>query len=191
MRSTSPRAARSSNPLVLEITMRAFNALLVVLALALTGCAGDAPTALVASPGATLSTGNAAGAVVQRPWEGRCDVEAQITGPTTVVVTGTCEIAHLGRTTVVTQELVDWQALTFTNASTYTAANGDRLYVTGSGGSTFGPDGTGTASGTWTAVGGTGRFAGANGTAAYAESIQITGPSTAVGTYTLDGQLVY
>jgi hypothetical protein len=118
-------------------------------------------------------------------------IERRITGPTTFLITGSCELAHLGRATVVTQETMNWATGAFTNTSTYTAANGDRLYTSGSGAATFGSDGTGTATGSWTATGGTGRFAGASGTAAYAESLQVTGPTTAVGTYTLDGQLDY
>jgi hypothetical protein len=165
-----------------------------LLVLAFAGCAGDASTAPVAPRDARLlaaHAGAAEGATVVRPWKGRCDVEADITGPTTIVINGTCELAHLGRATVVTEETMDWALGTFTNTSTYTAANGDRLYTSGSGAATFGSNGTGTLVGTWTAVGGTGRFAGASGSAAYAESARITGPTTAEGTYTLDGQLDY
>lgn len=170
------------------ITMRAFPSFTVLLTFAITGCAGDASTSSLAPSNATLQ---AAGAAVQRPWEGRCAVDATITGPTTFVITGTCQLAHLGRTTVVTEETMDWALGTFANTSTYTAANGDRLYTTGSGVATFGANGAGTLTGTWTAVGGTGRLAGASGTADYAESVQVTGPATAVGAYTLAGALVY
>lgn len=86
---------------------------------------------------------------------------------------------------------MDWALGTFTNTSTYTAANGDRLYTTGGGKATFGPDGSGRLTGIWTAVGGTGRLTGASGSAAYAESVQVTGPTTAVGAYTLEGELAY
>lgn len=167
--------------------MRAFTSLTVLVTIAITGC-GDAATSPVAPPSAALQ---AAGAAVQRSWEGRCDVDATITGPTTFLITGTCQLAHLGRTTVVTQETMDWALGTFTNTSTYTAANGDRLYTTGSGVAAFGQDGAGALTGTWTVVGGTGRLAGASGTAAYVESAQVTGPATAVGTYMLTGELVY
>jgi len=174
--------------------MRASTSLTLLLTIVLAACAGDAPTGIVSPQDAarlTASAGSAAAATAERPWVGQCDVEASITGPTTILITGTCQLAHLGRATVVTQETVDWAQGTFTNTSTYTAANGDLLYTTGSGVLVFGAAGTGTATGTWTAVGGTGRFAGASGAAAYAESVQITGPSTAVGTYTLEGRLVY
>jgi len=55
----------------------------------------------------------------------------------------------------------------------------------------IGADGTGTVTGTFTAIGGTGRLANASGTAAYAESARLTSASTAAGTYTLDGRLAY
>lgn len=171
-----------------EITMRASMSLAALLTLAIAGCAGDAPTVPGAPPSAAL---RALSATVQRPWEGRCDVDASITGPTTFLITGSCQLAQLGRTTVVTQETMDWAAGTFTNTSTYTAANGDQLNTTGSGVATFGPNGTGTLTGAWTAVGGSGRFAGASGAAVYAETVQVTGPTTAVGVYTLHGALAY
>jgi hypothetical protein len=166
--------------------MRPSTILSIALTIALAGCAGDMPTASVAPSHADrLIAGTA------RPWTGGCDVNAQITGPTTFLIAGTCEVAHLGRTSVVTQETIDWATGAFTNTSTYTAANGDRLYTTGSGVALFGADGTGAATGTWTAVGGTGRFADASGSAAYAESLRITGPASAAGSYTLDGLLSY
>jgi len=174
--------------------MRASTSLTVLLIALLPGCAADAPSAVVAPTGAarlSAPAGEAAAATAERPWTGQCDVEATITGPTTILITGSCQLAHLGRTSVVTQETVDWAQGTFTNTSTYTAANGDLLYTVGSGVLTIGAAGTGTAAGPWTAVGGTGRFAGATGAAAYAESVQITGPTTAAGTYTLEGRLSY
>jgi hypothetical protein len=169
--------------------MRSFTSLTVLLTLVLAGCAGDTSTAPVAPPDAAVLS--AAGAAVERPWEGGCDIGASITGPTTFAITGTCQLAHLGRTTVVTEESMNWATGAFTSTSTYTAANGDLLYATGSGVAVFGADGKGTLTGTWTATGGTGRFAGASGTAAYAEQAQVTGPASAVGTYTLQGRLAY
>jgi len=181
-------AFRVHIPHVPENTMRAPTILTVVLAFSLAGCSGDMPTTSVAPSRADRLI---AGTAVQRPWTGRCDVDAQITGPTSFLIAGTCELAHLGHTSVVTQETIDWATGAITNTSTYTAANGDRLYTNGSGLVVFAPDGTGTATGTWTAVGGTGRFTDASGSAAYAESLRVTGPATASGAYTLDGQLDY
>ena len=174
--------------------MRSSMSLTVLLIIVLAACAGDATSAVVAPPDAArlaAPAGDGGSATAERPWKGQCDVEATITGPTTIVITGICQLAHFGRTTVVTQEAVDWAQGTFTNTSTYTAANGDQLYTAGSGVLTIGAAGTVTATGPWTATGGTGRFAGATGAAAYAESVQVTCPTSAVGTYTLEGQLSY
>jgi hypothetical protein len=91
---------------------------------------------------------------------------------------------------VVTEETFT-SATTGVNTSTYTAANGDQLYATGSVVATFLPDGGVALAGTWTAVGGTGRFAGARGTAAYAGAAQFTGPASAAGAYTPEGRLAY
>ena len=165
----------------------------------LAGCA-DAPTGpTAASRLAELRASRAAGAAVERPWKGRCDVETVITefgstGPTRFHQTGTCQLAHLGRTTVVTDETVVPGMIPRTLAvtSTFTAANGDRLYTTGFvRGSAIGPDGSLTVAGTYTAAGGTGRFAGASGTAVFAETARINPPAPSVGTYTLDGRLAY
>jgi hypothetical protein len=127
---------------------------------------------------------------MDRPWKGRCDVESVFTSASTQRITGTCQFAHLGRVTVETEEAFT-SATTGVNTSTYTAANGDQLYTTGSVVATFGPDGGVTLAGTWTAAGGTGRFAGARGTAAYTGAAQFTGLASAAGAYTLEGRLAY
>ena len=167
---------------------------LLPFAFVLAGCA-DAPTATFRP--AEFQAARAAGAVIERPWKGRCEVEHAITGfdvvtgqPTTFLVTGTCQLAHLGRTTVVTEEAGSVGG-SFTGTSTYTAANGDRLYATVIGVSAGRPDGSLTNTGTVTVVGGTGRFAGASGTAAYFDVVHVTGPTTAAGVYTLAGGLAY
>ena len=159
----------------------------------LAGCA-DAPTAAFRS--VEFQTARAAAALVERPWTGRCDVETVVTefgstGPTKFHQTGTCQLAHLGRTTVVTDETVV-PGVGIVATSTFTAANGDRLYTTGiTRGSAVAPDGSLTITGTYTAVGGTGRFAGASGSAVFAETARINPPAPTVGTYTLDGWLAY
>jgi hypothetical protein len=168
---------------------------LAVAALApLAGCA-DSPTAV--SRPAALRAERGADAAVERPWKGQCDVETVITewgstGPLKAHQTGVCQLAHLGRTTVVTEE-TRVPGIGTVTTSTFTAANGDRLYTTGiiDRRSAIAPDGSVTLAGTSTAVGGTGRFAGATGTAVFAETARINPPAPTVGTYTLDGWLVY
>jgi hypothetical protein len=161
----------------------------------LAGCA-DAPTA-AASAAELRASSDAVRAGIERPWTGRCEVTHSITGfdvitgqPNTFLVTGTCQLAHLGRTTVVTEERGSAGG-GFTGTSTYIAANGDRLYATVSGVSAGRPDGSLTNTGTVTVGGGTGRFAGASGKAAYFDVVHITSPTTAAGVYTLDGRLTY
>jgi hypothetical protein len=155
---------------------------------AVAGCA-DAPTATSRAP--ELLASRAAATAVQRPFQGRCDVEATFTGPTTVVWRGTCQLAHLGRTTVVSHETISFETFSTATTSTYTAANGDLLYTTGTAAVTPGPEGSFAAAGPTIVVGGTGRFAHASGEAAFADAGHPTGPTTAVASYTLDGWLAY
>ena len=133
-----------------------------------------------------------ASASVERPWSGVCDVAAAFTGPTTLHITGTCQLAHLGRVTVVEEQIIDPgpSGISYTNVATYTAANGDELRTTNVGIATPTADGL-SLSGTETAVGGTGRFQNATGTAALNGSVQFTGPTTTIGGYSLNGRLSF
>jgi hypothetical protein len=133
-----------------------------------------------------------ASASVERPWSGECNVAAAFTGPTTLHITGTCQLAHLGRVSVVAEQTIDPgpSGIGYTNVATYTAANGDELHTTNVGVATPTADGL-SLSGTETAVGGTGRFQNAAGTAALNGSVRFTGPSTTIGGYTLSGRLSY
>lgn len=156
----------------------------------LAACA-DAPTGPLA-PGVAHTA--RASASVERPWRGRCDVTSEFTGAATLRTTGTCQLAHLGRTTVVSEETFTPTGpltSTLTSTTTYTAANGDRLETTLSASSVIDLDGTATITGTSTVVGGTGRFVGASGTAGYAGTARYTGAPTAQGSFTLDGHLAY
>jgi hypothetical protein len=168
---------------------------LTLLTLVLIGCASNEPT----SPSglAELRAARAAGAAIERPWKGRCEVETSITefgstGPTKFHQVGICQLAHLGRATVVTDEAFLPETGNYGVTSTFTAANGDELYTTGIvSTSPIAPDGTLTVTGTYTATGGTGRFAGASGTAVFDETAYLTDRGTAAGSYTLEGRLAY
>ena len=173
--------------------MHALRASALLLALGLAGCAEHAPTP--PATGATrLARAPAAGRATEtRPLGGRCTTTfAPIPRPIPTVyrqvATGTCQLAHLGRTTLVLVQDINFAAGTQTSvAVTYTAANGDILRAVNVGTSVR--SGTGvTFSATVTFIGGTGRFASA------------TGEARAVGTadfvantseYTLDGWLAY
>ena len=80
-----------------------------------------------------------------------------------VTATGTGTSTHLGRFTRNEQLVLNPVAGTFTGSIVFTAANGDELWCGVSGGFT----GPGIAEGTYSITGGTGRFAGASGTAAF------------------------
>jgi hypothetical protein len=173
--------------------MQARSASAVLLALGLAGCAEPAPTAPVQGA-ARLARATAASRTTKtRPLSGRCVTTfAPIPRPLPAVyrqvATGTCHLAHLGRTTLLLVQDINFAAGTQTSVTvTYTAANGDILRAVNTGTSTR--IGTGVAfSATVTFVGGTGRFA------------HATGEARAVGTadfvantsdYTLDGWLAY
>ena len=157
----------------------------------LAGCGTiDAPVAPQNQPLAFMSTTNAG--LVTRPWKGRCDGVATFTGPTTLHIVGTCNLAHLGKTTFETTETVvprpdGLSDLNSVNA--YTSANGDVLNTVGNGIATLKPDFSGvTFAGTETAIGGTGRFSNASGVATRIGSTRF---SDSIGSYDHAGTLTF
>lgn len=170
-------------------TTRILAAPATIVALTLAACSGDRITGSANPSLQSLSLSKSA--TVERPWKGTCDVDAQFIDATTLLITGTCRLAHLGRTSVsAIQEIVLGPTIGYTNSATYTAANGDQLLTTNVGTAT--PTATGLIlSGTETAVGGTGRFANASGTAALNGFVAFTGLTTTSGSYSLSGRLSY
>ena len=128
-----------------------------------------------------------------KPWKGRCNGDFVFTSQTTLLITGVCQMAHMGRTTfVIHQTLVFGPVTSFTGASTYTAANGDQLRTTHSGTATPTSDGTAVIlAGTETAIGGTGRFASATGSATLTGMSFLAGPRHNTGFYQLRGTLSF
>lgn len=160
------------------------------LALILAGCSGDT---IAASADQALKPGGLAlSSVVMRPWKGECDVDAVFTSETTLLITGTCNIAHLGRTTVIAEQTIQpgESGIAYSNTATYRAPNGDELRTTDVGIATPTADGL-SLSGVETAVGGTGRFVNASGTATLEGAVRFTGPSSTTGSYELNGHLEY
>ena len=157
----------------------------------MSGCSGDRITGTPdnqVKPFSLLTSKN-----VDRPWKGTCDVDATFTSATTLLITGTCHLAHLGRTSVSaiqTIEVLPSGLIGYTNTATYVAANGDELHTTNLGVATPSASGL-TLAGTETAVGGTGRFANASGTASLAGAVAFTSATTTTGSYSLDGTLTY
>lgn len=161
-----------------------------IVALTLAGCSGEGITGTRDTAVGTLRV--LASKNVARPWKGKCKVDASFTSPTTLSITGTCQLAHLGRTTVSAIQTIEPgpTGIAYTNTATYTAANGDQLNTTNVGFAT--PTASGLSLlGTETAVGGTGRFENASGTAALTGAVAFTSATTTTGSYSLDGTLNY
>jgi hypothetical protein len=129
---------------------------------------------------------------VERPWRGECDVDAQFIGEFTLRISGTCQLAHIGRASVVEYQTIapGPNGIGYTNTAIYTSAGGDELHTTNSGIATPGADGL-LLSGIETAAGGTGRFVNASGAATLIGAVRFTGPTTTTGTYTLEGRLTF
>ena len=167
-------------------------ALTLTSALALTSCTESAPTS-PAPTGATFARGGAAGAVgVARPISGRCELTVSPLPSSPPVIrqtdTGTCQLTHLGRTAFEGVLELDLATGTQRGERTLTAANGDILRVMSVGTST--PSGPGRVSfvGTFTFVGGTGRFASATGEARGEGTANL---ATRATTLSLDGWIAY
>ncbi len=159
--------------------------LLLLATLSLTGCS-DAitpPSPLGLTSAYMSSSGQP---MASRAWKASCDGTAVFIGPSTLLITGSCQFAPGGRFTVVTHEKLNGFALSAINQ--YTAPNGDVLSTTSEG--TFLPnsDGRGvTFTGIETIVGGTGRFHNVAGSAVRTGSTLFGNPST--GSYELTGTI--
>ena len=102
-------------------------------------------------------------------------------------VDGSGQLAHLGATIIDIEQTVVFQpdgtAVT-QSTSVYTSANGDELWMAGSGAGEMTPDGVVRFTGTDTIVGGTGRFADATGWADYEGFANL---ATLEGGFTITG----
>lgn len=128
-----------------------------------------------------------------KSWKGSCAGDVRFVDPTHLAISGTCQFAHVGRVTfTIEQELTFGQVITYSGKTTYTAPNGDEFYTTHVGIATPTPDGLGVSlAGTETAVGGTGRFAGASGSATITGLSFLFGPKAGTGSYDLLGTLSF
>ena len=162
----------------------------MLLSVAVAACADSDISGVSPQPAPDINP--VASASIERPWIGECNVVAAFTGPTTLHITGTCRLAHLGSVIVVAEQIIDPgpSGIGYTNVATYTAANGDELRTTNIGVATPTADGL-SLSGTETAIGGTGRFQDASGTAALEGAVRFTGPTTTIGSYSLRGRLSF
>jgi hypothetical protein len=131
-----------------------------------------------------------------RPMEGYCKTEFAFspTIPGLVDLVGTCNLRHLGLTSVVATEIVIPQpdgTLSITTSGKYTAANGDELFSSFVGVGTFASPFEVNFSGTETFIGGTGRFASASGSVANNGGAQFTSPAAGVGWFNFEGRISY
>jgi len=158
----------------------------------LAACSENTPTLPGSSTLTGLTSTTSLGASPERPFGGRCDTEITISPPISgdapdvlrLHIEYVCQLAHLGRTTAVAEQIVSLTGPNASNTTIYTAANGDQLFVTWTGtGTANGPNNT--FSGPETITGGTGRFAGASGStwvSGTASFATMTGQFTSVGT---------
>jgi len=160
----------------------------------LAACSDNNLTAPNAAALASLTPAASHSADHERPFGGRCDTDLTISPPVAgdapnvlrLHIEYVCQLAHLGRTTAIAEQIVVQGAplSTASNTTVYTGANGDQLFVTWTGtASSSGPDAT--FSGPETITGGTGRFAGASGStwvSGTASFATMTGQFTSVGT---------
>ncbi|MEO7712554.1 MAG: hypothetical protein ABIV10_06505 [Gemmatimonadaceae bacterium] len=159
--------------------------LLLLATLSLAGC-NDAITPLSPLPAASASMSGSGLPMSSRAWKASCDGTSVFNGPSTLLITGSCQFAPGGRLTVVTHETLNGFALSA--VSRYTTPNGDVLSTTSEGSFIPNSDGSGvTFTAIETIVGGTGRFHDVAGTATRTGSIRFGSPNT--GSYELTGTL--
>ena len=161
------------------------------LLIAATACEGPGALPLEPDPSPRLA---ASAQPVDHPWAGRCETLFTPTGPFTLEITGTCQLAGLGRVTLMAEQTLvpGPTGIALTNTATYTAANGDVLRTTNVGVGTPASDFPGVVlTGTETAAGGTGRFTEATGTATITGSAVLAGPAANTGEFTVSGTLGY
>ncbi len=169
---------------------------------ALLALAACSPADRTAGP----SLAPAAASEASRPLTGQCDTEVTILsvspdGRLDLAIEYTCRISHLGLThNTVIQSVIpagppqgSLLPTVVNNTGAYVAANGDRVSSSFSGtGVTNLADFTATFEGTETFLPGTGRFAGASGSA-HIEGTAVLDPATGTGTahFTLEGTITY
>lgn len=137
---------------------------LTVLTLALVGCADALPTAVPA--GDRAAGARASADAVALPFRGTLDAASHTVDPATYTLhlVGTGTATHLGRFTLESALAFVPGTLTAAERMTLTAANGDRLFATGTAQGFPSADGTNLSSvEVLTITGGTGRFARATG----------------------------
>jgi hypothetical protein len=172
--------------------MRPSIAAVSLLTCSFAGCADRAPTS--PPPASIPSLGVAAQrSGTARPFKGSCTTTFNApTFPLPPVIhqidTGTCELTHLGRTDLYGELDINFATGTQSGWRTLTAANGDELRLTVTGRNAGAVGGVVTIDAQLTIVGGTGRFAGATGTARATGTATLATRSTSVS---IEGTIDY
>lgn len=172
--------------------------LLLSLVVSTASCAAERATEPSVSP--TISFNHLAGSAVTRPAGGTCAVTALVVPPypfsspdfapiVNLEIEGVCNLRHMGRTTLVSTEVINLFTGTVNNTATWTAANGDQITSQFAGtGVTNGIDAT--FAGVITYISGTGRFEGVSGAVNMEGNSHATG-LTGVGEYRMNGTITY
>lgn len=165
----------------------------VLIAVTITACADNAP-ATITDPVASVSSAKSPASVAELKVFGDCEtVFAPPPFPLPSAIrqidTGTCRIAHLGRSAFYAEQDISFATGSSASADVrFTAANGDVLRATSVG--VFVPNGPGVRiNGVLTFAGGTGRFANATGEARIEGQVDFTTNTTRFSF--VDGWLTY
>ena len=163
----------------------------ILVAFALIACASDHPTSIRLLPADGAHTASQLNAPV--PLTGKC--EAVLAAPVFVspgvirqVDTGTCQLSHLGKVSFYSAKLINIAAGTQVTEATFTAANGDSIYVSGNGTNTPSGNGLVAFSTSMNFTSGTGRFANVAGEA---NATGVANLTTQRSSVTLDGWITY
>jgi hypothetical protein len=127
------------------------------------------------------------------PFTGSCELAIQPATPVSPGVIrqldlGECLISHLGKSTFISDKIINVVAGTQVITGTYTAANGDILYANGTGTNQMVAPGVVAFQATVTFAGGTGRFADATGSATLSGSANF---ATGRSQFSTSGSIVY
>jgi hypothetical protein len=140
----------------------------VLLVIALAGCSADAATD---APSLNY-------AMQANPFTGSCELVSQPPQPISPGVVrqvnvGDCIVSHLGKSTYISENVINFATGTQTFQGSYIAANGDLLYFNGNGTNQLVAPGQVAFEAEVTFQGGTGRFADATGSATVAGAADV------------------
>ena len=182
-----------ANPILVEVYMRPSIAFVALLASAIAACGENAPTAPTTSVDVSSRSASGQRLGTLRPFDGSCSLTFN-SPPFPLppihhqIDTGTCWFTHLGLTDFYGEQDINFAAGTQTGTRTFTAANGDKLFLTNTGTSRPGAPGEINFRAQFTIIGGTGRFAGATGGGIGTGTAHLTTNSTSV---TIVGTISY